>query len=185
MTMMMMTKMTMTQYEDAYHEAWTRMANLEGHKRKRERNEDKKPAAVVPDATLTRAEQCLKVPMTRRDLEASMRLSNDYAKKVISELKNRDLIVLSGYAPVKGSNRPAEVWTTKGYETNVVLTTYERVLAVIGTEPITTLEMMTKTGLTKYQIYHQVRKMHREGTIDKLNKDKPEVGQLDQWVLVQ
>lgn len=180
-----MTKMTMTQFEDAYHEAWTRMARLEGHTRKRERNEDKKPAGVVPDATLERAEQCLKVPMTRKDLEVSMRLSNDYAKKVIAELKNRDLIVLSGYAPVKGSRRPAEVWTTKGYETDVVLTNYERVLAVTGTEPITTLEMMKKTGFTKYQIIHQVRKMYREGTIDKVSKSTREVGQFDQWVLVQ
>ena len=181
----MMMNLTMTQFEDAYREAWSRMAKLEGHKRKRERNEGKKPSGMVPDATLERAEQCLKVPMTRKDLVVSMHLTNDYAKKVIAELKNRDLIVLSGYVPVKGSNRPAEVWATKGYETDVVLTTYERVLAVIGAEPTTTRTMMTKTGLTKYQIIHQVRKMYREGTIDNLNKDKPEIGQFDQWVLAQ
>jgi len=180
-----MTKMTMTQFEDAYREAWSRMAKLEGHKRKRERNEGKKPSGTVPDATLERAEQCLKVPMTRKDLVVSMHLSNDYAKKIIAELKDRDLIVLSGYVPVKGSNRPAEVWATKGYETDVVLTTAERVLAVIGAEPTTTRTMMTKTGLTKYQIMHHLRKMYRDGTIEKINEGRPEVGQFDQWVLAQ
>jgi len=139
----------------------------------------------VPDATLERAEQCLKVPMTRKDLVVSMHLSNDYAKKIIAELKDRDLIVLSGYVPVKGSNRPAEVWATKGYETDVVLTTAERVLAVIGAEPTTTRTMMTKTGLTKYQIMHHLRKMYRDGTIEKINEGRPEIGQFDQWVLVQ
>ena len=182
---MMMMNLTTTHFEDAYREAWSRMAKIEGHKRKRERNEGKKPSGMVPDATLERAEQCLKVPMTRKDLVVSMHLSNDYAKKVIAELKDRDLIVLSGYVPVEGSKRPAEVWATKGYETDVVLTTAERVLAVIGADPTTTRTMMTKTGLTKYQIMHHLRKMYRDGTIEKINEGRPEVGQFDQWVLAQ